>query len=417
MTDWQAKIADLVDENFAAETAFLRELVRLPTDTPPGDNAPHAQHTAALLEAMGYRAERHDVAAAEVKAAGLTSLTNLIVRRRFGAGPVIALSAHGDVVPPGDGWTKPPYAGLIEDGRMFGRGVAVSKSDFATYAFALRALEAVGAPLQGTVELHFTYDEEYGGLLGPGYLLRHGLSKPDMAIAAGFSYAVVTAHNGCLQLEANLRGRAAHAAMPESGSDALAAAVDVLNALYAERRSYASIRSGFAGIATPTLNVGVIAGGINTNVVPDKVTLRLDRRIIPEEAAEEVEARLAQVMRQAVQGKPGISLEIRRLLRAAALRPSPAQARLAETVQRHASAVFAEPIGVTASPLYTDARLYGEAGLPVVLYGAGPRTLLQANAKRADENILLADLRRATIVIARVLLDLLGADTGRAMQA
>ena len=417
MTDWQARIADLVDENFAAEIAFLRELVRLPTDTPPGDNAPHAQHTAKLLQAMGYRAEQHAVPAAEVKATGLTSLTNLIVRRRFAAGPVIALSAHGDVVPPGGGWTKPPYAGLIEDERMFGRGVAVSKSDFATYVFALRALEALGAPLRGTVELHFTYDEEYGGLLGPGYLLRTGLSKPDMAIAAGFSYAVVTAHNGCLQLEASLRGRAAHAAMPESGSDALAAAVDVLNALYAERRSYASIRSGFEGIAAPTLNVGVIAGGINTNVVPDKVTLRLDRRIIPEEGAEEVEARLTQVMRQAVEGKPGITLEIRRLLLAAALRPSPAQTRLAETVQRHASAVFAEPIGLTASPLYTDARLYGEAGLPVVLYGAGPRTLLQANAKRADENILLADLRRATIVIARVLLDLLGADAKRTMRA
>ena len=86
-------------------------------------------------------------------------------------------------------------------------------------------------------------------------------------------------------------------------------------------------------------------------------------------------------------------------------------------MQSHASAVFAEAIGLSASPLYTDARLYGEAGLPVVLYGAGPRTLSQANAKRADENILLADLRRATIVIARVLLDLLGADTGRTRQA
>ena len=105
------------------------------------------------------------------------------------------------------------------------------------------------------------------------------------------------------------------------------------------------------------------------------------------------------------------------LLLAAALRPNPAQAGLAATVQRHASAVFAEPIRLSASPLYTDARHYGEAGLPVVLYGAGPRTLLQANAKRADENILLADLRRATIVIARVLLDLLGADRTCAMRA
>src|SRR5215510_11691988 len=305
-------IAGVVEANFADEIAFLRELVRMPTDTPPGDNAPHGRHAAKLLEAMGFTVEQHPVPAAEVKAAGLVSLINLIVRRSFGPGPVIALNAHGDVVPPGAGWSKPPYAGLIEDGRMFGRGVAVSKSDFATYAFALRAVETVGATLKGTVELHFTYDEEFGGLLGPGYLLRQQLSRPDLVIAAGFSYAVITAHNGCLQLEVSVRGTAAHAAVPETGSDALAAAVDVLNALYAERREYAAIRSGFAGIATPSLNVGVIAGGINTNVVPDKVTLRLDRRIIPEEGAEEVEARLVQVMRQALAGQPGITLEIRR---------------------------------------------------------------------------------------------------------
>jgi succinyl-diaminopimelate desuccinylase len=407
-----ARIADFVEQNFAAEVAFLRELVRVPSDTPPGDNAPHARHAAKLLEAMGFEVEQHAVAGAEVEAAGLVSLTNLIVRRSFGPGPVIALNAHGDVVPPGDGWKKPPYAGLIEDGRMFGRGVAVSKSDFATYAFALRAVEAAGARLKGTVELHFTYDEEFGGLLGPGYLLRRQLSKPDLVIAAGFSYAVVTAHNGCLQLEVSVHGKAAHAALPESGHDALAAAVAILNALYRERRGYATIRSRHPNIATPTLNVGLIEGGIASNVVPDKVTLRLDRRVIPEEDAHAVEVRLGEVIERAVLGQPGIAVKIRRLLSAAALRPQPGQARLAEMVQRHASAIFAEPIGATASPLYTDARLYAAAGVPVVLYGAGPRTLLEANAKRADENILLADLRRATIVVARVLLDLLDPETG-----
>jgi succinyl-diaminopimelate desuccinylase len=412
MTGGYARITGWVEANFAAEIAFLRALVRVPTDTPPGDNAPAARQAAKLLEDMGFTVEQHPVPAAEVRAAGLLSLTNLIVRRSFGPGPVIALNAHGDVVAPGAGWSKPPYGGVIEDGRMFGRGVAVSKSDFATYAFALRAVEAVGTALKGTVELHFTYDEEIGGLLGPGYLLRQQLSKPDLAIAAGFSYAVVTAHNGCLQLKISVRGKAAHAAVPESGSDALAAAVDVLNALYGERRAYAAIRSGFAGIATPTLNVGLIEGGIHTNVVPDKVTLCLDRRIIPEEDAHAVEARLGEVIACAVEGRPGVSVTTQRLLSAAPLRPQPGQARLAETLQKHASTVFAEPIGATASPLYTDARLYGAAGVPVVLYGAGPRTLLEANAKRADENILLADLRRATIVVARVLLDLLDPETG-----
>jgi acetylornithine deacetylase/succinyl-diaminopimelate desuccinylase-like protein len=404
-----AEVAALVDASFEEEVAFLRELVRVPTDTPPGANASHAERTAELLEAMGFTVERFPVAEEAVRAAGLVSITNLVVRRRFGAGPVIALNAHGDVVPPGEGWTRPPYAGLVEGGRMYGRGVAVSKSDFATYTFALRALEKLGRPLTGTIELHFTYDEEFGGLLGPGYLLRTGASKPDLAIGAGFSYAVVTAHNGCLQLEATVRGKAAHAAMPETGADALAAAVAVLDALYRERAGYGRVRSRVPGIASPTLVVGRIEGGINTNVVPDKVSLRLDRRIIPEEDPTEVEARLTQVIRAAIAGRPGISLDIRRLLLARPLTPLPGHERLVAAISARASAVFGEPIGATGTPLYTDARLYGEAGVPIVLYGAGPRSILEANAKRADENLALEDLRRATIVIAGALCDLLSA--------
>ncbi len=405
----QQTIARLVEARFEEEVAFLRELVRVPTDTPPGDNAPHAERTTALLEGMGYEVERYPVPIARVHAAGLVSITNLIVRRRFGPGPTIALNAHGDVVPPGEGWSKPPYEGVVEGGRMYGRGVAVSKSDFATYTFALRALEALGRPLAGTIELHFTYDEEFGGLLGPGHLLASGATRPDFALCAGFSYAVVTAHNGCLQLEVTINGTSAHAAMPETGHDALEAAVRVLGALYAERAGYASMRSGVAGIGSPTLTVGRIEGGTNTNVVSGRVTLRLDRRMIPEEDPATVERRLETVVRQAVQGLPGISVDVLRLLLARALGPLPGQQRLTDAIRKRAAAVFAEPIPDTASPLYTDARLYAEAGVPVVLYGAGPRSILEANAKRADENLLLDDLKRATIVVAWALSDLLAA--------
>jgi acetylornithine deacetylase/succinyl-diaminopimelate desuccinylase-like protein len=100
----------------------------------------------------------------------------------------------------------------------------VSKCDFASYTFALRALEAVAKPQKGSVELLFTYDEEFGGELGPALLLNNGTIKPDLMVAAGFSYQVITAHNGCLQLEVNVHGKMAHAAIPESGVDALQAA-------------------------------------------------------------------------------------------------------------------------------------------------------------------------------------------------
>jgi succinyl-diaminopimelate desuccinylase len=213
------------------------------------------------------------------------------VRRRFGSGPVVALNAHGDVVPPGEGWSVDPYGAVIRDGWMYGRGVAVSKSDFATYAFALKALEAAGQA-RGTVELHFTYDEEAGGAIGPAWLLSEYLTRPDFAISAGFSYAITTAHNGCLHLEVAVKGKSAHAARPETGHDALAAATGILAALYAVRPELARIVSKTPGIGSPNLTIGLIKGGINTNVVPDLVAFRLDRRIIPEENPAAVESAL-----------------------------------------------------------------------------------------------------------------------------
>jgi acetylornithine deacetylase/succinyl-diaminopimelate desuccinylase-like protein len=396
-----------IDAHFDDEVRFLQELVRVPTDTPPGNNAPHAERTAQLLEGLGLHAELHPVPEQEVRAAGLQSITNLIVRRRFGAGPTFALNAHGDVVPPGEGWTHDPYGGEIADGCIWGRAAAVSKSDFATFTFALRALESLGATLRGGVELHFTYDEEFGGELGPGWLLRHGVTKPDLLIAAGFSYEVVTAHNGCLQLEVTVHGKAAHAAIPESGVDALHAAVRILEALYAASASYPQVTSAVPGIAHPTLNIGRIEGGTNTNVVPGKVMFRLDRRLIPEEVAAEVEAELRGVIESSAARTPGVRVEIKRLLLALPLEPLAGQQPVVQAIQRHALAIFGEAIPAMGTPLYTDARLYSQAGIPAVIYGAGPRTVLESHAKRADERLALEDLRRATKVIARTLLDLL----------
>ena len=402
------KIDAWIDANFDDEVRFLQALVQVPTDTPPGNNAPHAERTAELLQGFGFEAEKHAVPDAEVKAAGLQSITNLIVRRRYGAGKTIALNAHGDVVPPGEGWTHDPYGAEVVDGKLYGRASAVSKSDFASYTFAVRALESLGIPLKGAVELHFTYDEEFGGELGPGWLLKLGLTKPDFLIAAGFSYQVVTAHNGCLQMEVTVHGKMAHAAIPETGIDALQAAVGILNALYAQNQGYRSITSKVSGITHPYLNVGRIEGGTNTNVVPGKVVFKLDRRMIPEENPVEVEAEVRRVIAQAAAAMPGVTVEIKRLLMAEALKPLAGNAALVQALQRHGQAVFGETIPTSGTPLYTDVRLYGAAGVPAAIYGAGPRTVFESNAKRADEHLVLQDLRGATKVVARTLLELLG---------
>ena len=401
-----------IDAHFDEEVRFLQQLLQVPTDTPPGNNAPHAERAAALLDAMGLATEKHPVPEALVKAAGLETITNLIVRRTYGEGRTIALNAHGDVVPPGEGWTHDPYGGEIEDGKIYGRAAAVSKCDFATYAFAVRALESLGLPLHGAVELLFTYDEEFGGEVGPAWLLQNRLTRPDLMIAAGFSYQVITAHNGCLQMEFTVHGKMAHAAIPDSGIDALQGANKILTALYAQNTLYKQVTSQVEGITHPYLNVGMIEGGTNTNVVPGRVTLKLDRRMIPEENPAEVEANIRQVIADAAAQSPGITVDIKRILLANALKPLPGNQALVQALQTHASAVFGETIPALGTPLYTDVRIFCEAGIPGVIYGAGPRTVLESHAKRADERLDLDDLRRATKVIARTLLDLLATPAG-----
>ncbi|MFN0006200.1 MAG: M20/M25/M40 family metallo-hydrolase [Burkholderiaceae bacterium] len=430
-----------IEQHFDQQISFLKALVQIPTDTPPGNNAPHAEKTAELLSSMGLLAEKYPVPAQTVQSHGLQSITNLIVRQEFNdqgsrscavkqmkakQGLTIALNAHGDVVPPGEGWSRNPYGGEIMDGLMYGRASAVSKSDFSTFTFALRALQDLSEKIahqptfaglaipQGQVELHFTYDEEYGGELGPGWLLGEHLTQPDLMIAAGFSYEVVNAHNGCLQFEVTLQGKMAHAAIPESGVDALQAGVHVLADLFALNTDYKTILSKVKGIKHPYLNVGQISGGTNTNVVPGRVTFKLDRRMIPEENSHEVEDALRETITQSLhaynQANPTqepVVLDIKRLLLAESMKPQEGQKPLISTLQKHASSIFEVDIPVVGTPLYTDVRLYAASGVPGVIYGAGPKTVLESHAKRADERLKLDDLKRATRVIARTLYDLL----------
>jgi len=145
------------------------------------------------------------------------------------------------------------------------------------------------------------------------------------------------------------------------------------------------------------------------------VIFKLDRRMIPEENPVEVEQEILQAIDQAVKafnssaypGKDGITHEVKRLLLARAMVPLEGNKPLVEAIQRHAKAVMGEDIPAVGTPLYTDVRLYAEKGIPGVIYGAGPRTVLESHAKRADERLNLDDLKKATKIVARTLRDLL----------
>ncbi|WP_250637094.1 M20/M25/M40 family metallo-hydrolase [Geobacillus sp. JS12] len=230
---------------------FLRELVAIPSDNPPGDCYAIAQHIYKRLQQFSfYDAELLEVEAEKVRERGMIRVANVVAKTTFGSGdgPEIVLNAHGDVVAPGLGWTYDPYGGEIVDGKIYGRGAAVSKSDIAAYTFAVMALRQVGEKLSGTVSLAFNFDEETGGEIGPKWMIENGYIQPSMAISAGFTHSIVNSHNGCLHLEIRTKGKSAHAAAPYTGYDAVEAMTGVLQALYAYRETLQQKRSGFRGL-------------------------------------------------------------------------------------------------------------------------------------------------------------------------
>lgn len=388
---------------------MLAALVRTPSDNPGGNCEPIAAELEAQMRLRGFAPLLDTVPEEETKRVGMLAVQNVIadIALGSGTGPVIALNSHGDVVPPGNGWTFDPYGGAVHDGKLYGRGAAVSKSDIAVYTYAAMALRDSGLAVNGRLQLAFTFDEETGGEIGPRRLLRSGLLQPDFALVAGFTYAAVIAHNGCLHLEVTLKGRSAHAAIPQTGVDALEAMTKVLQALYAYRAGLADIVSGVPGIQSPTLVVGLIEGGINTNVVPDSCTIRLDRRIVPEEDPTRVERELIACIREAG-AIPGIEIGVRRVLLALPFREVPGTKRMLDALSDNWTIVMGGgelPYG--GVPLYADARHFTEAGVPTVMFGAGPRTLEEANGHRADEHVLLTDLMKAVTVTTFMLYDLL----------
>ena len=116
---------------------------------------------------------------------------------------------------------------------------------------------------------------------------------------------------------------------------------------------------------------------------------------------------LRKIIQDTTAQSAGVTVDIKRILLARAMQPLEGNKPLVDAIQKHGQAVFGEPIPALGTPLYTDVRLFCEAGIPGVIYGAGPRTVLESHAKRADERLDLEDLRRATKVVARALSDLL----------
>ena len=400
-------IADVMIKQRAAQFTLLKKLVRIGTETRSDGLVKASEKIAGHLEALDFEIERHAPDAARLEASGRPPVQNLVARKRFGGGPVLAFISHIDTVEAHPSWTFEPLGGDIIDDRLYGLGAASGKGDLVAQIYAILSLIEIGADVKGTIELHISFDGESGGALGAKWMLAEEHVNPDLVIAGGPARAVATQSMGTMIMDVEVRGKSAPAHAPGRGADALEAATQALIRLYQFRSGLKAHASEVPGLGAPSMVVENITGGDTSGGVPDFITFRLDRRILPEEDPQQVEKQLTNLIGSTIAKMPNVRCRIRRSALIPAMRGDGNAAPLIGALTKRIDEKIGESGPARGIAYDHEGRHYAAAGIPTVMYGAGPLDTDEAALHGPDEHLLLDDLRIATEVLALTATDLL----------
>ena len=359
----------------------LADLIRLNTVNPAyGDGGTEANALPLLREFFGTRGI--ETTEQEV----FPGRHNLLARLPGRGKRRLVLEAHTDTVSV-KGMTIPPFEPAVRGGRMYGRGAVDDKAGLAAMLHAVASIHSDGITPPCEVLLAAVVDEEfsYRGVVR----LCEGLEADAAIVAEPTEMRVVIASKGVLRLRLHTRGKAAHSAKPHLGNNAISHMARLVLALEQEHRDLAAVTHPLLG--SPTVNVGVIQGGVQVNLVPDQCTIELDRRLLPGEAAANVVGGYQRLLAKLTSEHPGFFAEIEAppLLVDEALN-TPADAPVVTTAQKVLLSLGLHP-EVCGVPFGSDASKLSRAGIPTILFGPG--SIDQAHS--VDEYVELDQVARA----------------------
>lgn len=410
-------------ERAADETvAFAAGLIRIPTVNPPGEHYDDCARTIGdQLARFGHEVEyfaaedrpEHTLRYPRVNVVG--------TRTGLSARPTVHLNGHFDVVPAGGGWTVDPFAGLVRDGKLYGRGSCDMKAGLAAAVYAVEAIRRAGIVLPGTVEVSGTVDEESGGFAGVAWLAEHGrlsATRTDYCIIPEPLNVdrICIGHRGVYWFEVTARGHIGHGSMPflgVSAIDGMSRLVetmrrDLLPHLAARRTAMPVVPDG-ARAATLNIN-GIVGGqpvdGIQTPCVADVCRAVFDRRFLIEEGFDATRREIESLLASMQTIEPRIAYALRDLMVVHPTR-TPDDSPVIGALQGAVNQVLGRRAELIASPgTYDHKHVARIAGVPhCVAYGPGE--LEQAH--QPDEYTRIDDIVNATKVLALTVMNLTGA--------
>jgi succinyl-diaminopimelate desuccinylase len=420
----ETAVVDRIDELADEMIEFLKQIVRIPTVNPPGENYADCAHViGGKLVEFGYDVNY-------VEATGRPECTrqhpriNLIGRLHGESfSPTLHFNGHIDVVPAGDGWTIDPFAAVERDGRVYGRGVTDQKAGIAASIFAIEAIRCAGVKLAGSIEQSATVDEESGGFAGVAFLSERGYIRPDsvdyVIITEPLDYdRICLGHRGVYWFEVLMRGRISHGSMPFLGESAidrmarLIARVErELKPKLAGRRTQMPVEP--EGARSATINVNSILGGQppdapQTPCVADTCRAIFDRRFLIEEGLDDVRAEFVDLIEQMRLEDSNLSYEFKDLMIVHPTMTDPAS-KLVSTMREVVGEGLHREVPLIASPGTYDQKHFARlAGIEqCIAYGPGILNM----AHQPDEYCEIEHVKQASKAMAIGAMRLLGAIT------
>jgi succinyl-diaminopimelate desuccinylase len=422
-----AKVQDAVcrsvDDLGEEMIAFLQGLVQIPTVNPPGAHyIAGAEFIGNKLRQFGY--ETHYIAAEGMKEHTATHPRMNVLGRMEGSSPRPSLhfNGHFDVVPVGDDWTMDPFAGIIRDGKLYGRGVSDQKAGIAASIFAVEAIRRANLHLLGTVEQSGSVDEESGGFAGVAYLARHGWIGQDKT-----DYVIITeptdgnrvcrGHRGVYWFKVTTHGRIAHGCMPHFGVSAIDHLADFLHDVTHELKPTLATRKTSAPVEPPgsrfaSINVNSVFGGqpedgTQTPCVADRSGAIFDRRFLAEENFDEVRGEIEAMLAGFQAKNPDFKYKMEDLMIVHPVHTDES-CDLVQTISGSVETICGHKPKLTASPgTYDQKHVVRIASVPQCI-AYGPGILNQAHLP--DEYCRLEDVVKSAKVMALTSMQLLGVE-------